>query len=256
MVNETKKFNLKENLHFNWVLPIFIHPKKAIKNIIEQEKPVWLTPLLILSVLVVLAGLVAWPIRRNAIIDGFTMPQDFQYYSSEQQTQFMEAQASQSSALMTFIFPVLGSLIGLWIFWFLTSSILHMGHFISGSPTDKGGYFNLVAWVMSPFMVRQVIQILAMLISQKPISAAGLSGFVSGTGAGAGYLAGILGQVDLYFIWMIVLLLLGIVPLSGLMKTKSWAVAAGTLLIMVLLMAVPQFIQSIISGFSSSGMYY
>lgn len=256
MVNETKKFNFKENLQLNWVLPIFIHPRKAIKNIIEQEKPVWLTPLLILSVLVILAGLIAWPIRRNAIINGFTMPEDFQYYSTDQQTQFLEAQTSQSSALMTFIFPVLGSLIGIWLFWFLASSILHMGHFISGSSTAKGGYFNLLAWAMSPFMVRQVIQILAMLVSQKTITAAGLSGFVNGTGAGAGYLAGILGQVDIYFIWMIVLLLLGIIPLSGLMKTKSWAVTAITLLIMVLLMAVPQFVQSIISGFSSSGMYY
>ena len=256
MVNETKKYNFRDNLHFEWALPIFIHPRKALEKIKEFEKPAWLTPLLILSVLVIVAALVAWPIRRNAIMNGFTMPADFEYYSTDQQTQYMEAQASQSSALMTFIFPVVGSLIGIWLFWFLASSILHMSHFISGSPTAKGGYFNLVAWTMSPVMIRLVIQILAMLISQKTIAGAGLSGFVNVTGAGAGYLAGILGQIDIFFIWQIVLLLLGVVPLSGLPKAKSWAATGITLLIMVLLMAVPQFITTIISGFSSSGMYY
>ncbi len=253
MANETKnsKTEGRNKIHFEWLLPIFLHPRKTINQIIAQDKPVWLTPLTLLSGLMILSSLIAWPIRRDAIINGFTMPTDFQYYSAEQQAQFLSAQASQSSILFTFIFPVLGALVGLWLTWFLMSSILHMAHFISGSSTDKHGYFNLVAWAMSPLMVREVVRIFAMLFTHSTISAAGLSGFAGGAGAGAGFLAGILAQIDIFFIWEIILLLVGVVPLSGLSRTKSWGATAATLLIMVLLLAIPHLVSNVISGVGS-----
>jgi hypothetical protein len=256
MDNETKKAKLlgRLDLKLEWIFSILLHPRKTIQKILEQEKPVWLTPLLVLSVLVIIAGLIAWPIRRDAIINGATLPADFQYYSTEMQTQFLNAQATQSSALFTFIFPVLGSLVGIWLGWFLMSSILHMSHFISGSSAEKLGYFNLTAWAMTPLLLRQVIQILAMLFSRTAISATGLSGFITATGGGSAYLAGILGQVDIYFIWQVILLLLGVVPLSGLTRTKSWTATAITLLIMVLLFALPHFLSSILSGFTTAGI--
>lgn len=260
MGTETKLARLQERfgLHFEWLLQILIHPRKTIATISEQEKPVWLTPMATFSFLAIVSALIAWPIKRDAIINGLTLPADFQYYSTDQQAQFLTAQATQSSVLFTFIFPVLGALVTLWLVWFLMSSILHMGHFISGSSTDKQGYFNLTAWVMTPIAVRQFVQILAMLISHKTIASAGLSGFIASAGTGAGFLAGILAQVDIYFIWEVILLMIGVVPLSGLTKTKSWTVTAITLLIIVLLMAIPHFVGSVISGVSgglSSGMY-
>jgi hypothetical protein len=256
METETKKAKPfdRSMIHMEWILPILLHPKKTIQKILELEKPVWLTPLLVISILVILAGVIASPIKRDAIINGASLPTDFQYYSTDQQAQFMNAQSTQSSGLFTFIFPTLSALIGVWLGWFLLSSILHMSHFISGSPAAKGGYFNLVAWTMTPVMLRLIIRILAMIFSHTAVTAAGLSGFVNETSSGAAFLAGILSQVDIFFIWQIILILIGVVPLSGLTRTKSWTATAITLLIMVLLMALPHLVNSMISGFSTAGI--
>jgi hypothetical protein len=253
MSTETKTIQSSEQkkLHFEWLLPIFLHPRKTIKQIIEQDKPVWLTPLLVLSGLAVISSLIAWPIKRDAIINGLTLPTDFQYYSTDQQAQYLNAQATQSSVLFTFIFPVLGALVGIWLTWFLMSSILHMSHFISGSSAGKHGYFNLVAWAMAPLMVREVVRILSMLFTHSAITAPGLSGFVTASTGGAGFLAGILAQIDIFFIWEVILLLVGVIPLSGLSRAKSWGATALTLVIMVLLLAIPHLLSGVISGVSS-----
>jgi hypothetical protein len=253
MDTETKKPGgvSRFGLHLEWIFPIFLKPQKTIKKIIEQEKPVWLTPLLVISLLVIIAGLIAWPIKRDALVNGATLPADFQYYSTDQQTQYLNAQATQSSALFTFIFPVLGSLAGVWVAWLLMSSILHMSNFISGSSTERMGYFNLVGWAMSPIILREIVRILAMVFSHTAVSNTGLSGFIAnGTTGGGAFLAGILGQVDIYFIWEIVLLFIGVIPLSGLTRSKSWLATTITLLVMVLLMALPHYLYSLVSGFS------
>jgi hypothetical protein len=242
-----------KRFHLDWILPLYFHPKKTIQSVVEQEKPVWLTPLLVLSLLAILAGLLAGPIRRQTIISGASLPADFQYYSNDQQTQFMNSQATQSSALFTFVFPIVSSLLGIWIGWFILSSVLHLSLTLSGSRTPSLHTYNLVAWTMLPLAVRQVVQILAILLAHSVVTNTGLSGFVSGTG-GAAYLAGILAQIDLFFIWQICLLLIGVLMLSRLTQTKAWGATLFALLILVLLVALPKLITSMLSGLSTGGI--
>lgn len=243
----------KKQFRFEWLIPAIISPKQTFSKIVEDEKPVWLTPLLVLSFLILIAGLVAGPIRRDAIVNGTSLPADFQYYSSDQQAQYLSAQASRSSALFTFIFPIVGSLLGIWISWFLLSSVLHLGLTLAGSRTQSKHTYNLVAWSMLPLGVRQIVQIIAMIIGHSIISAPGLSGFVTGTG-GIAYLAGILGQIDIYFIWQIWLLSMGVLPLSNLSKTKTWIVTGCSVLLLVLLAAIPTLASSMLSGLSFGGL--
>jgi hypothetical protein len=216
-----------------------------------------LTPLLVISILVLIAGLIAGPIRKNAIISGANLPADFQYYSAEQQAQFMNAQATQSSALFTFIFPILGSLLGIWLSWFLLSSLLHLSLTLSGSRASNFHSYNLVGWSMLPIAIRLVVQIIAMIFSHSLISSTGLSGFISpGATGGMAFLAGVLGQIDLYFFWQIILMLLGVVTLSGLARSKAWAATGISILILVLLIALPHLASSMLGGFSMSGFYF
>jgi hypothetical protein len=244
----------EKKFHFEWVLPVFIHPKKTIEKIIEQEKPVWLTPLVILSGLILLAGLIAGPIRRDAIVNGASMPADFQYYSTDQQSQFLSAQSTQSSSLFTVIFPIIGGLLGLWITWFLLSAILHMSLTLAGSRTKSLRFYNLVGWAMLPIAVRQIVQILAMLIGHSVVNHPGFSGFVTGTG-GAAFLSGILGQIDVYFLWELALLYLGVHALSGLSPRKASGALAVSVLIVVLIAAVPKLISGMLSGLSLGGFF-
>ncbi|MHC1740204.1 MAG: YIP1 family protein [Anaerolineaceae bacterium] len=243
-----------KKLHLEWILPTFLHPKKTINAIVEKEKPVWLTPLLVLSLHAGIAGLVAGPIRRNAALTSLTTPDNFQYFTADQQAQFMSAQSSHSSVLFTFIFPTLGAIIGIWIAWFLLSSILHMSLTLAGSRTKSIRSSNLVAWTMLPLALRFFVQIIAMLVSRTLITSAGLSGFVTGTG-GAALLAGVLSQLDVFFIWQLLLLFYGVLSLSGLTRAKAWGATATSVVIVLLLMAIPKLISSMLSGLSLGGLF-
>ena len=243
-----------QTMHLDWILPTFLHPGQTLKKVVEQEKPVWLTPMLVLSVLILIAGLVAGPIRRDAIANGMNLPASFQYYSQDQQTEYLNAQVTRGSALFTFIFPIVGSLLGTWIVWFLMGSVLHLSLTLAGSRAKSLHMYNLAAWTTLPLALRQIVQIIAMLVSHTLISNPGLSGFVTGSG-GVAFLAGLLGQIDVFFIWELCLLFYGVLLLSKLSKVKAWGAAAVTVLLVMVLAAVPHLVSSMLSGVSLGGLF-
>jgi hypothetical protein len=251
--NGTKKLSL----HFEWIIPTILKPHDTIHTIIAEEKRVWLTPLVLLSGLGVLFTLVAAPIRKMVIQSGLNTPLDFQYYSADQQTQFLNAQATQTSPLFLYLFPILSGLAAIWISWFILSSILHLSLTLSGSRSASTCSFNLVAWSMIPLALRYVMQIIVMLISRSTISAQGLSGFVSLDATGfAAYFGALLGLIDVYFIWQIVLLMIGVIPISNLKKTKAWLATSISLVVLALLQALPGFLGSILGGLSLTRLFF
>lgn len=254
---ESKNFKKKNALHFEWILPIFLKPAKTLQTITKQEKPVWLTPLLALSALMVIAVLVAGPIQRNIIQMGMNIPDNFQYFSAEQQAQFMSAQANRTSPLFLYVFPILTRVGGLWIAWFLLSSLLHLSLTLSGSRAANVRSYNLAGWSFLPLGVRTLVQIVAMLVSQSVISSPGLSGFISADAKGfAAFIGAFLGLIDIYFLWQIILLFLGSIPLSGLTKSKAWTATAISVFILLLLMSIPGFLAQALSGLSMSTPFY
>jgi hypothetical protein len=256
-VNESSGNTKRNTWIFNWIPPLFIKPRKTTAEIVAAEKPVWITPLVVLSLLVIIAALIAAPLRREAIQMGTNLPADFQYYSPEQQEQFYAAQATQTSPLFLFVFPILGGLLGIWVSWFLLSSLMHLSLTLAGSRAKSIKSYNLVGWSFLPLAIREVVQILAMLFTRKMVSAPGLSGFIPADAGGfSAYLGGILALIDIYFIFQVILLFLGAVPLSGLTRTKAWTATAVSILILVLLQALPGFLSSALSGLSVSRPFF
>ena len=201
--------------------------------------------------------MIAAPIQRNIIQMGMNIPDDFQYYSEEQQTQFMNAQANRTSPLFLYVFPTLTGLASLWISWFLLSSLMHLSLTLAGSRASNLRYYNLTAWSFLPIGLRHVIQIFAMLFTKTVVSSPGFSGFISADATGfAAFMAALLGLIDIYFIWQIILLLIGVVPLSGLLKSKAWSATAVSLLILILLQAVPGLLSSVVGGLSLTSSFY
>lgn len=242
---------------FSWILPLFLKPKKTTAAIAAQEKNVWLTPLVIVSVLAIIAVLLSAPIRREAIQMGATLPPNFEYYSQEQQQQFYEAQATQTSPLFLYVFPILGGLLKLWISWFLLSVILYLVFTIFGSRASSLRSYNLVAWSSLPIALRYIVQILATLFTHTQIANPGLSGFISAEATGLGaYFRTLIGLIDVYFIFQIVLLFLGSIPLSGLAKTKAWVATGISVFILMLLQAIPGVVSSMLSNLSFTSMFY
>ncbi len=243
--------------HFEWVLPTFFKPKSTLHQIVEQDRAVWLTPLVILSVLALASVLLSGPARISAVQMGATLPSDFQYYPPEMQQQFLDAQAQQSSPMMIYILPAIGAIAGVWLGWLLLGVILHLAYTVSGSGSRTMTILNLVGWASLPLGLRYMLQAGFSLITHSAVNGAGLSGLVSAEATGIAAVLGILLRfIDLFTVWQVILILLGAVPASGLGKTKAMIATLIALLIMLVLAALPGYIGSRIGGLSSGRGFF
>jgi hypothetical protein len=229
---------------FRFILPVLFQPARGLKEITEREKAFWLVPLLVISLAALLSILVAGPLRGQQSQDGANLPPDFQYYTPDQQQQFTQAQQAGSSPLFTFVFPAVTLLAGVWISWALLGGMLHLGLTLAGSRSSSVKAVNLAGWASLPFAVRYLLQAGYILFTRNLISAQGLSGFSSH----GSFLSALLTQVDIYLVWQIILLFIGVPLIAGMARRKAWLVTAMVLVILLCLGALPSFAASKLGG--------
>jgi hypothetical protein len=246
-----------KKMHFEWLIPIFFKPRATFEKIAKQNNGVWLTPMLVLTVLLIILALVNSPIRALNAQMGATLPPDFEYYSIEQQQKILAAQQSMSSPVFTMVFPALGSLAGLWLGWLILSSILHFSLTLAGSSNRIKSALNIVGWAFMPFALRYLVQIFSALITKQLISSPGLSGFfATDMGNFQLFLNKVFVSVDIYYIWQVILVALGVISISSLSRGKSWAATLVSILVVLLLMALPGYLSTKIGGAGTSTPFY
>jgi len=245
-------------MRFDWLLPLFLKPRDTLKRVIEKPYAVWLVPLLVLSALVILAALAASPVRSQQAIASQTLPPDFQYYSPEDQQRMLDSQQNAGSFVLSFVLPAAGSLIGMWVSWFLLGSLLHLLLTLAGSRSSNLASLNLTAWASLPLALRQLVHLLAALLGGSVVSQTGLSALAPAGASGFGaFLAAFLNLIDLYLVWQVILILIGVVPLTGLAPRKARLTALAAVFVLLLLQSLPGFLLGgLFSGGSSTGMFF
>ena len=148
---KTRRQREKHDHHWGWVPRMFIKPRSTLARVNAQETSKWLAPMVILAVMVLIAVVVAAPIKRVNIQTGATIPQDFQWWSQERQQQFLQAQQNLTSPTFMYLFPLITGLAGYLLFWVLCSSLLYLSLTLAGSRTTNQKVSNLIAWAMVPF---------------------------------------------------------------------------------------------------------
>lgn len=247
---------LIKKIHLKWVPELCLHPRRTLKTILEAETALWLTPMLVLTVLSVLSVLITGPARSQAAMQSMVQPNpEMQQYLSPEQLQQMQSGLSVSQGpLFIYGFPLISSLTSIWLGWLLMGGLLHLGLTLSGSRSSNRMTFNLTAWAALPLGVRLVIQTLAVLISGKPIAAPGLSGFIDATaGGGAAFFGALLSQVDIYLLWQLFLIGLGVIVMEGSYRKKSLAATALVAGLVIVIFAMPAFFGNLMGSMASSG---
>lgn len=108
----------KRRFYFNWLPDIFFRPRLVFQRIAPTTTVVWITPLLVLSCLVLINSLVAGRIKyQNATMGEITYPPE--YYTPEQQAQYTQAVQSTQGPVFVYILPSIASLLGVWISWLI-----------------------------------------------------------------------------------------------------------------------------------------
>lgn len=108
------------------------------------------------------------------------------------------------------------------------------------------GALNIVGWANLPFMLRDVLRVIFMLLAGRAIVSPGFSGFAGS----AVFLAKILSRVDLFFLWNAILLVIGFGIADGLPRNKAIIGVVIVLLILLLALAGVGALTSSLGGLS------
>jgi hypothetical protein len=209
-------------------------PRRAFAALASEGRAVWLTPMLVLSLTAALAVFVAGYLKsRAALLGEITLPPDWQFWTPEMQTNYMQAQQATQGPVFTYIIPLVGALVVLWLGWLVLAGLLHLGSTLLGGRGSMQSALNIVAWASLPFAIRDVLRIVFMLAAGHVIASPGLSGFA----ASAGFWAQILARTDVFLIWSAILLVIGFGAADGLSRSKALAAVLVVMLIVLLAQA-------------------
>ena len=239
-----------KRFHFEWVLPVLFRPRSTLVKIATQSAGVWLAPLLILTVTTLASVAVAGSIKQAAALSGApTLPPDFQYMPPEMQAQYMQAMQATSSPVFLYVFPAITSLGAVWLGWLLVTGLLHLVLTLLGGRGDTGSTLNIVAWSGLPFAVRDIVRVVFMLVTRQVLTSPGFSGFFPADATGGiAYLGQLLRLVDIYVIWNMVLLVLGVLASTRLSKAKA---VGSVIFTVLLLLAIQALIGFLVTSLSS-----
>jgi hypothetical protein len=235
---------------FDLVLPVLFRPRAALTQIVENNRPSWRTPIMLLILAAVVSAVVAGSIKAAAAATGeIALPPDFEFLTPEQQAQFQQAATASNNPTFNYLLPALGAALGVVIVWLLVGWSLHLLLTLLGGRGSSRSAVNIAAWTALPFLVRYAVQIVVMLTSDRLIAAPGLSGFApAGEGIANALLGGILSHVDIYLIWQMVLLFIGVRISSQLPASKCLLAVFLTIIVVLALRALPGAILGQFSG--------
>lgn len=235
---------------FDWVSAVLFKPKQAFARITEQINGVWLTPLLIQTLTAVALVLAAGYVSQKYGL-GMTgeMPQIPEYYTPEQIAQIQQAMAAMQGPVFVYVFPTLIAIAKVWLGWLLVGGIIHLVSTMLGGRGNTMRAMNVVAWAGLPFAVRDVVRLLSALIGRSALVSPGLAGFAPTDGSKlALFLAAFLALIDIYVIWHIVLVVIGLRSNNGLPLGKAVLAAGLTILLVLIVQSLVAYLTSSLGG--------
>jgi hypothetical protein len=213
------------------LLNFLVNPNKVIDELNGMPGAIWITPMVLLTGMLVVRLVVAGVLQTRAAALGQTvLPADWQWWTPEMHNNYTQALQVTRGPVFIFIIPIVTSLVKVWLGWFILAGLLHLLSTLMGGRGSMQSTLNLTAWSFLPFFIRDIIRIFYMLISGHVINSPGFSGFVDGL-----FLAKILTSVDIFFIWFAILSTVGIRALDNLANTRAIACTSVILLFILIL---------------------
>lgn len=209
---------------------LILRPRQVFQEMASEARATWLTPMLVLTITAILVVVVAGYLKsRSAMMGEVELPQDWQYWTPDMQENYMVAQQARQGPVFMYVMPMIGSLTGLWLGWLLLAALLHFGSTLLGGRGSMQSALNIVAWASLPFAVRDLLRSVFMLAVGHAIVSPSLSGFVST----AGFVSKLLTRLDIFLVWNVLLLVIGLGIADSLPRNKA---VAGVIVIMLLVL--------------------
>ena len=225
-----------------------IHPRQAFAEMASGSRAVWLTPMLVLSLMASLLVIVGGYLKSRAALMGeIPLPPDWQFWTPEMQNNYMQAQQATQGPVFTYVIPLVGALTALWLGWLVLAGLLHLGSTLLGGRGSMQSALNIVAWASLPLAVRDILRIVFMLSAGHAIVSPGLSGFA----ASAGFLSQLLARTDVFLIWSVILLVIGFGVADGLPRSKA---LVGVVIVMLIVLVAQAGLAVLGSGLGGAAV--
>jgi hypothetical protein len=142
-----------------------------------------------------------------------------------------------------FILPAVMSAIPLVIGWLVWSVCMQVGSVLIGGRASFGQLFRVVILSQLPLAIRSAIQAIALSLGARPIQRSGFAGFApQEPGPLNALLQSLLGAVDVFQIWSLVLLVIGSAVVAKITNRKAATLVIVIGLLIILLSSLPQII--------------
>lgn len=230
------------------VFAVLFRPRAAFAEMASEARSTWSAPMLALSVTALLIVLAAGYLKTRAAMMGeIALPPDWQWWTPEMQENYMRAQQATQGPVFAYVIPLVGAWTRLWVGWLVLSGLLHLGSTLSGGRGTMQGSLNVVAWANVPFVLRDILRLVFMLIARRVITSPGLSGFASASG----FVSHLLARADIFLIWSMILLVMGLAAADGLPKGRAFAIV---LIVSILFLLASAGLDALGSGLSGSAI--
>jgi hypothetical protein len=220
---------------FGWI----DQPKKTLRYVIKEPRwPLWLAPALIILVTLIIVTVVSAPFlsemsRQQAEVG---MQAQMGSLSGEQAEQVRGTLDTFTSPLFVALTGIALAALGLILTWLFRGAVLFFIGYLLGTDNRYIQMVTLVLWAWLPFALRDLVQAIYVFLNGQLVLHRGLSFLVaSGNQAqhAGNLLYGLLAQIDVFLVWHLLLVGIGIAVSTRSTTTKTalatfsyWAVTA------------------------------
>ena len=238
---------------------MIVRPRVTLEYLREQGPRTWWLPALLCVLLIVLPIVVAAPITSRQAREAFLAAQEqmgerlSEDMSAEERAQMEQAMSVTASPLITVVFPAVSGVVARAVGWLAWAGALYLAGLALGGRSTFGQMFRTVVWAWLPYAVRGLLQTIYILVSGELVANPGLSGLlqdsrsvqemvVAPPSPGRMVLVALLSRIDLFLVWNLVLLVIGVRVVAQLPRRKATLLTVGVWLLLTALGLVPTLV--------------
>ncbi len=222
------------------LVDIFIRPRAAMRNVADRHGKVWIWPLVVLALLASVTAAVQARSTFQQTMANVTIVEDgaegpggstMSVQGDSIATDAQTAQAMQSFSMIGVILRAVFVLVAVVLGVALVAAILHFLGTVFGGQQGYGEMLIVTSWAQVPVILGLAVRLVGGLAWGFDPNPDGLSGLVGPTS----FLHPLLGQIELWHLWGLALLFVGLRVVARITRAKAVAAIAVVIALQLLL---------------------